>query len=124
MTDIIQEMQTAEAIVRRVLETHPDAKDSDKELFIGVMQEAGANLSFFQQDIIRELFALETYTRARRIIQNEKRTMQPSVSVQKQRKQREVEHRQAAITHWEVIPGTNTMTEVPGPDPAQQGRFL
>lgn len=102
--NLINELRTAEEIVRQVLEVNPAAKDSDKELFIGVMQIAGINLSFLQQQQIRELFALETYTRARRIIQNDKKTLIPSEKIREQRAAREVEHRVAAMHDWNVEP--------------------
>lgn len=64
-----QEYTLAEQKTREILAKNPLTRDSNKLFLIAVMQDAGVALTTDQVKTIQEMFAFETYTRAKRDIQ-------------------------------------------------------
>lgn len=65
-----QEYTLAEQKTQEILEKNPITRDSNKLFLIALMQDAGAELTTHQVNIIRDqMFAFETYTRAKRNLQ-------------------------------------------------------
>ncbi len=71
-------------LVEDILKTHPRTRDSDKDLFIAVLQMLGADLSERQREIMRSV-NLESVRRLRQKLQEDGQYL-PSVDVAQRRK--------------------------------------
>lgn len=99
--------------VERILRDHPNSRNSDKAMFLYVMQEAGMNLSRAQIDIFRDMPSLESVRRVRQKLQEQGKYPADS-EIQKERKHKSMVMEQASpVYSAENIERTLTRTPLP-----------